>query len=133
MPSFSSKTGLLWSRLAVVAGGEGEPVTALLERAAELNSERVLLVGPGAEEEALGTLGLAAAVAGAIAGEADPAVPLGGTVLKGLSTVSQNYTEEAVDSLIRGGVTVAEYSGGEVSLVRAVTTRTATGGNPDRT
>ena len=74
-------------RIAVAAGGAGETVTELLERAKALNSERVVLVAPGGtdeEGEAVSGLSLAAAVAGAIAGTTDPALPLGGAVLSGL-------------------------------------------------
>ena len=68
-------------RIAVAAGGAGETVTELLERAKALNSERVVLVAPGGTDEegkAVSGLSLAAAVAGAIAGTTDPALPLGG-------------------------------------------------------
>ena len=67
-------------RIAVAAGGAGETVTELLERAKALNSERVVLVAPGGTNEegkAVSGLSLAAAVAGAIAGTTDPALPLG--------------------------------------------------------
>ena len=66
-------------RIAVVCGGGEESVDTLVQRAGQLNSERVVLLAPGDD----GCL-LAAAVAGAIAGESDPAVPLSGAELKGL-------------------------------------------------
>ena len=59
-------------RIAVVAGGAEESVTALTDRAKALNSERVVLAAPGgvsAEGTALSGLTAAAAVAGAIAGQ----------------------------------------------------------------
>ena len=56
-------------RIAVVGGAQSEDVEALVERAEGLNSERVVLVAPGD-----GTGLAAAAVAGAIAGENDPAI-----------------------------------------------------------
>ncbi len=119
-------------RIGVVCAGAGESVQELIARAAALNSERMILVTPGAME-ATGEALLAAAVAGAIAGETDPAVPLGGCALKGLTEISASYPEDSLDALIRGGVTVAERRGGEISVVRGVTTRTKTGGAADQT
>ena len=104
-------------RIAVVEGAKGESVTQLTQRAAGLNSERVVL---------------AAAVAGAIAGESDPAVPLGGARLTE-TEVTGRYSDNDLDLLIRGGVTPVEESGGVVSVTRGVTTRTKTGEAADST
>ena len=121
-------------RIAVVAGGAGESVEELTARAGQLNSERVVLVAPAAvDQEGTPLTGAraAAAVAGAIAGETDPALPLGGAVLQGLYGLEGSYADEELDALIQGGVTPLESVGGEVSVVRAVTTRTKTGGAAD--
>jgi len=112
-------------RLAVFFGGSSETVSSLVSRAAGFNSERAVVVAPG------GALA-AAALAGAIAGETDPAMPLGGVELKGVS-LSRRWSDNELDSLIRGGVTPLELSGGTVSVVRAVTTRTTTGAASDTT
>ena len=123
-------------RIAVVAGGEGDDIEALVARAAALNSERVVLAAPGCVDgagEMLSGVELAAAMAGAVAGLADPAVPLGGALLVGLNGLAQAYDDSELDVLIRGGVTVAESVAGEVSVVRGVTTRTTTAGALDRT
>ena len=113
-------------RIAVAAGEENEEVSALIARAAALNCERVVLAAPGG-------LDCAAALAGAIAGEKDPAVPMGGAQLTGLQGLSARYTDGELDLLLLGGVTPLESVGGRVSVVRAVTTRTTTGGEPDAT
>ena len=114
-------------RIAVV-GGDGDTVSALVERASALNSERVVLVAPGDDT------GLAAAaVAGAIAGESDPAIPLGGAELKGLEGMEARYADTEIDTLVRGGVTPLENVSGVVSVVRGVTTRTKTGEVEDTT
>ena len=121
-------------RLCVLAGGKDETVEQLVARAKELNHERVVLVAPGAldgEGNALSGLTLAAAAAGAIAGESDPAVPLGGAELKGLNGLSARLEDNDMDLLILGGVTPVESLGGVVSVVRGVTTRTSSGGVPD--
>lgn len=113
-------------RLAVVCGKENETAAELVSRAEGLGCERVVLAAPG------GILA-AAAVAGAIAGETDPAVPLGGAELKGVAALGQSWSDTEIDTLILGGVTPLEESGGVVSVVRAVTTRTKTGSAGDAT
>ena len=118
-------------RIAVVAGAKDEAAAKLVERAAALNSERMVLVGPNAAGGD-GTA-CAAALAGAIAGQTDPALPLSGAELKGLDGLGEDYDDDAVDELIRGGVTPLESINGAVSVVRAVTTRTITGGAADAT
>ena len=115
-------------RIAVVCGGASESVDNLVQRAGQINSERVVLLAPGDESSLL-----AAAMAGAIAGETDPAVPLGGAELKGLGGLDAQYTDNEIDTLVRGGVTPLERVSGIVSVVRAVTTRTKSGEVPDAT
>lgn len=134
--SAASASAARRERIAVAAGGAGETVAELLERAKALNSERVVLVAPGGtdqEGEAVSGLSLAAAVAGAIAGTTDPALPLGGAVLSGLYGLETTYGDNDLDLLIRGGVTPAERTGGVTSVVRGVTTRTTTDGTADTT
>lgn len=118
-------------RIGVVAGGVDESVTDLVTRAEGLNSERMVLVAPNMEDTT-GVL-IAAAVAGAIAGESDPAVPLGGAELAGATGLAEQYSDNELDTLIRGGVTPVEQISGVVSVVRGVTTRTTTGGVADST
>ena len=113
-------------RIAVVPGGTGESPGQLAERAGSLNCERVVLTAPGGARAA-------AAVAGAIAGERDPAIPLGGAELKGLADLSARYDDNEIDTLVRGGVTPLENLAGVVSVVRGVTSRTKTGETPDST
>ena len=120
-------------RIAVV-GCEGADVSGLIARAAELNSERMVLVGPDALDAAgkpLSGVFAAAAVAALAASGSDPAVPLNGAEVKGLGGLAADYSDADIDLLVRGGVTPLESSGGVVSPVRGVTTRTTTGGAPD--
>lgn len=91
-----------------------------------------MLVAPGISEEAGGAL-VAAAVAGAICGEGDPALPLGGVELRGIPGLALRYGESELDTLLQGGVTPVELAGGVCSVVRGVTTRTTTGGVSDST
>ena len=121
-------------RIAVVGGAASATVSQLTAQAGELNSERVVLVAPGAlngSGTALSGARCAAAVGGAIAGQTDPALPLGGAELPGLAGLSTRYGEGEIDALVRGGVTPLENTGGTVSVVRGVTTRTKTGSAAD--
>jgi len=123
-------------RLAVVGGERDETVAALIARAGELSCERVVLVGPGGvDSSGLGERGIfaAAAVAGTIAGDKDPAIPLGGAELSGLYGLAARYSDNEIDLLVQGGVTPLEEMSGTVSVVRGVTTRTKTDGAEDRT
>lgn len=114
-------------RIGIVEG-EGM-VSALVSAAAALNSERMVLCTPsgGAAGE------VAAAVAGVIAGGSDPALPLGGAVLYGLTGVHAAWSDNEVNALVRGGVTAVENVAGVVSVLRGVTSRTTTGGAADAT
>ena len=120
-------------RIAVVPGGAGETVTQLLQRAKGLNSERVVLTAPAAQDDPLGAAQAAAAVAGAICGQSDPAIPLGGAELRGITGLETRYPEGDLDLLIQGGVTPVEMTAGSAWVVRGVTTRTQTGDVSDAT
>lgn len=122
-------------RIAVV-GMDGAETSELKGRAAALNSERMVLVGPDVLDsggQALPGMFAAAAVAAAVAAARDPAIPLNGTDLKGLGGVSEQYGDNEVDLLVQGGVTPLEALGGVVSPIRGITTRTTSGGAPDIT
>lgn len=128
-------SSLRHERIAV-AGCAGADVQALTARAAALNSERVVLVGPDALDEGgepLSGVFAAAAVAALAASGGDPAVPLNGGELKGLGGLAADYSDADIDALVRGGVTPLECVGGVTSPVRGITTRTKTGGAPDAT
>lgn len=128
-------SGARRERIAVV-GGDGGTAAELAERAAALNSERVVLVGPDALDAEGGPLPgvfAAAAVAGVIAAGRDPALPLNGAELHGLGGLAADYSDNDIDLLVRGGVTPLESVGGVISPVRGITTRTTTGGAADAT
>lgn len=120
-------------RIAVVPCGSGETVTQLIQRAKDLNSERMVLAAPAALGDTLTGAQVAAAVAGAICGQSDPAIPLGGAELRGIDSLETRFGEADLDTLIQGGVTPVEMTAGSAWVVRGVTTRTQTGGIPDRT
>lgn len=111
-------------RIGVAAGPEG--VSALTARALALNCERMVLTAPGGVE-------VAAAVAGAICALRDPAIPLGGATLLGISSLEGQFQETELDTLLLGGVTPVEMAAGRCQVVRAVSTRTKSGGVSDAT
>lgn len=113
-------------RLGVICAGTGETASEVVTRASNLNCQRLVLVAPGGAEAA-------AAVAGAIAGEPDPAMPINGVALKAVGDLDKDWTDSEIDTLVLGGVTPLEQRGGTVSIVRAVTTRTVTGFSQDPT
>ena len=53
--------------------------------------------------------------------------------LSGLGGLSEDYGDNEVDLLVRGGVTPLESVAGVISPVRGITTRTTTGGAADTT
>lgn len=115
-------------RVGFVESDESE-ISELTEMAGDLNSERMVLVS---HHETDGTPGaVAAAVCGAVAGEADPALPLNGAVLSALNAIGDNFSDAELTQLVSGGVLPVETSGGTVSILRGVTTRTATGDAKD--
>ena len=115
-------------RVGFVESGESE-VSGLIEKAGELNFERMVLVSHHETEGVPGAV--AAAVCGAAAGETDPALPLNGAVLSALGAIGDNFSDADLTRLVRGGVLPVETSGGAVCILRGVTTRTATGDAQD--
>ena len=128
--SVTAASGARRERIAVAAALSDVPAQAAAQ-AALIGSERVILAAPRAADAKGYTI--AAALAAAIGAEADPALPLHGALLPGISGLSREYDDDEIDTLVRGGVTVLEYAAGAASVVRGVTTRTKTGGAPDAT
>ena len=123
-------------QVAVVGVTQGERVDTMILRGDGLNSERVVLVGGGAVDEAgtpISGIYVTACVAGVLAAETDPAIPLGGAELKGLHGLSHTFSDSEIERLIFHGVSPVEQLGGRVVVVRGVTTRTATDGVRDET
>ena len=126
-----------------VIGGSGDTAAQLVTRAEAIRlalapplAIAMVLVGPDMKDEsgkALSGVFAAAAVAGAIACGADPAVPLNGAELYGIGGLQSVYSDNDIDLLVQGGVTPLEDVGGVVSPVRGITTRTKTGSAADST
>lgn len=118
-----------------VVEGHGT-VAQLTTAAAAINCERMVMCAPGAvdisgDDAVCGSA--AAAVAGAVASQSDPALPLNGAALFGLYGIGASYSDSDITTLVRGGVTPLESSGGAICVVRGITTRTSTSGAADST
>lgn len=106
---------------------------AAKEAAALLNSERVVLCCPDLQPAGGGHARAvygAAALAGKVLSQNDPAWNYSGEYLITVSGPPR-LPESEVQALLAAGVTVLEENGGAVEVVRAVTTRTKTGGETD--
>ena len=68
----------------------------------------------------------AAALAGVLCDQSDPAMPLNGQVLQGISGVTAGYEDTEYDALVAAGVTALECVGGRGSVIRGLTTRDKT-------
>lgn len=113
-------------RIAVLESS-GE-TAQLVSAAGALNYERIVLVNAVNDKPGQ----TAAALAGAVLSDSDPALPLNGVSLAGLEGGSA-LSDSDVNALVRGGVTPIENLSGGLSVVRAVTTRTTTAGTADAT
>ena len=120
-----------------LVGMQSPTLAELTARAGKLNSERMVLLAPdiylNGEESAAGGYLAAAALAGVLCDQSDPAMPLNGQVLQGISGVTAVYEDTEYDALVAAGVTALECVGGRVSVIRGLTTRTKTGGAADQT
>ena len=119
-----------------VVGLSTSVVQNCVTQAGTLNCERMVITAPrpvNAAGTAISGFYLAAAVAGIIASESDPAVPLNGAPVMGLYGLEKRYGEGDIDTLVRGGVTPVETAAGNMTVIRGVTTRTTTGGVADKT
>ena len=103
----------------------------LVAAAQALSCEKMVLVS---HHEPGGTAGsVAAALCGVLASQSDPALPVSGAALRGLGAVSGNFSDADITLLVRGGVTPVECVSGEISVIRGITTRSASGGVADTT
>lgn len=119
-------------RVGVAACPESADLT---EFASRFNSERMALLAQSPlsnEGEALPRPRLAAAVAAALFRESDPSQSRNGLIIKGFSGLSPALSEEGLDEYVSAGVCPLEKVGGNIELIRAVTSRTKTDGNPDK-
>lgn len=128
-----SERSLAQKETVAFAGASGAAAAQTLARG--LNCERFLLVCPAgkAAASALASPAIsAAALAGALAVQTDPAASFSGMELPGLTALEALSAQE-IEALLAAGVTPLEMNGSAACCVRALTTRTLTDGVSDRT
>lgn len=126
--SVEAASAALRERIGIVSGDTAENAAAL---ALALNSERMCLCYPASvyqgESDAFFTAcAFAAALLAAPAGE-----NLNGSACGGIAVAGENLAESAVQTLLGAGVAVFEEAGGAAECIKAVTTRTKSGGGSD--
>lgn len=119
-------------RIGIVACAAGDSVSTCCDHANALNNARMVLVAGKYTGETTG-VGYAAGVAGFLAQESDPALPLNGVNLQSVTAMDSNYSDSEVDVLLGAGVLALEQSSAVVSVIRGVTTSTLTDGVKDTT
>ena len=108
---------------------ENAEAQLLINKAKSINAENVMLIGNAGDTEGQ----LSAAAAGALSARSDPALPVNGVALKGVTQLKYDFTDAEIELLLESGVTPLEMFCGEACFVRCVSTRTMTGGVPDAT
>lgn len=107
----------------------GGTANELAQAAQALNCERMLICANTQKDGAPGAV--AAALAGKLAASSDPTRSFNGAVLEGIGELDYAFTDAQTELLIRSGLTPIESEAGEISVVRAVTTRTSSAGAYD--
>lgn len=107
----------------------GGTAAELAAAAKQLNCERMVLCGNTRADGKAGEI--AAAFAGLIASGSSPTRSFNAAVIEGIGSLEHEFSDSDTDLLIRSGVTPIESEAGEISVVRAVTTRTSTNGSAD--
>ena len=110
-----------------VSGTVNDMTTA----AAALNCERMVVLPGESAGDKYGSV--AAALAGVVAGGRDPALPLNGAELLGLTDFNARFSDAEITWLVEGGVTPVENVMGAAYVVRGITTRVKTEGEADAT
>ena len=110
----------------VEAIGDADELSAAAQN---LNCERMVLCGNSAPNGTAGSV--AAALAGVLCAQSDPALPQNGAVLKEISGLSSRFSDSETETLLRAGVTPIELECGQAVIVRGVTTKTSTEGSAD--
>ncbi len=121
-------------RERIALTGLDDPADALAA-AGVLNSERMIICAPGAKAggEDSAAIYCACGLAAKLLTAADVSASFSGAEMTGLTAISNPAGEEAIEAMLAGGVTPFEAVAGRIECIRAMTTRTKTGGVGDRT
>lgn len=104
-------------------------VQELAQAAKELDCERMVICANAQKDGACGLV--SAAFAGLVAADTGSVHSYNSAQLLGISGLECSFTESETSLLISSGLTPIESESGEISVVRAVTTRTSSDGSPD--
>lgn len=117
-------------RTAVVGFDTNTSITTANASAQAINSSRVLAAYPNFLDssgvELPGYL-TAAAIAGQLAGEKDPSMPMTGVELIGFYGLAKKLKDSEMESLIDAGIIPLEARNGSIRIVRCITTYTKDG------
>lgn len=114
-------------RTAVVGVDVGTDLATVKTNSAAINSNRVFIAYPNpldaSGNEVPGYIA-AAAIAGQLAAEADPSMPMTGVELFGFYGLSKKLRDSEMEQLIDSGVIPLETRNGSIRIVRCITTYT---------
>jgi phage tail sheath gpL-like len=114
-------------RIAFVGFAIGTDINVITQKAGELNTGNVYTFFPNVLDingnELPGIFG-AAALAGQVAAELDPSMPMTNVEVNGFFGLSQKLKDSEMDALIVAGVIPLEVRNGSIRIVRAISTYT---------
>jgi phage tail sheath gpL-like len=114
-------------RIAIVGYDVNTDITTVTTNAKSVNSPRVLSAYSNPldkEGNELPGYYTAAAIAGALANESDPSMPMTGVELKGFYGLAKKLKISEMTTLIDAGIIPLESRNGVISIVRCITTYT---------
>jgi phage tail sheath gpL-like len=114
-------------RIAVVGFDTNIDLATVMTSASSINSARVITAYPNVLDiKGLELPGFytAAALAGQLAKEQDPSMPMTGVELEGFYGLAKKLKDSEMESLIDAGVVPLEAKNGSIRIVRCVTTYT---------
>lgn len=122
-------------RIGIVSYGKYEDINEITSWAQDINCERIMLTAqnPMSDTDELSGCLITAAIAGAISANTDPSYSFNSITLKGINKLSNNLSEDDVDTYIENGITPLEIILSEAEIIRLVTSKTATNGISDTT
>jgi len=124
-------------RIGIVGFDAGTDFATVINQAKALNSGKVYTSYPNALDNTgteLSGIYTAAALAGQIAAETDPSMPMTNVQVNGFYGLAKKLKDDEINSLIEAGVIPLEVRSGEIRIVRAVSTYTKDAtGNTDIT
>lgn len=119
-------------RTAVIGFDVNTDITTAVSATASLNSNRMLAVYPNpldSNGNELSGMYAAAAVAGQLAGEIDPSMPMTGVELSGFYGLVKKLKSTEMEALIDAGIVPLSTTNGIIRIVRCITTYTKDAAN----